>query len=324
MPAYPPLGSNHCCDVLVVKLSALGDVIHALGAVSVLKGHPVRLWWLTKPAYLPLLEGVSFVHGVLTPSELFRAKRRFHVALDLQGLLKSAVFTLFASERVGFCPTEAREPLASLFYTRRLGPYGGHVVERLRRLVCDAFGVKDTGIYDFGLAPSPSELERAKSRVSVPFILLIPSAAWPTKGLTPFWCARFIHLWSRASSLPVYIMTGLGDGWRFEGFPSLLPGLSLREAMAVISLASLVVAPDTGFLHMAAALGVPCVGLFCCTDPSRNGPFPRGHVVLCRCSAAGCWKRECPSLCTPSIDPEEVVEVSLRALREAGHGVHRP
>ncbi len=304
--------------LLIVKLSALGDIVHALGAVSIVKRRTdLEVVWLTKPQYSPLFGTVGFVDRIIFPRDAVKFARRFDLVIDLQGLVKSAFFSLLlGSRRWGFARGFAREPLAPFFYTSRVKPEGRHVVHLLRSLVCEALGLEDDGIFDFGIDATPAELEESRRLVvDDKFVLLFPSAGWRTKELDALWCSKFLGEWFRRSSIPVYLVPGVGDDLRLSGLsPWLLPNLSLRQVIALIKRCSAVVAPDTGFLHVAAAMGKPVVGLFCPSDPLRNGPFPEGEILLCDCPSVGCFRRRCVSACTCSISPLLAVERTLALL----------
>ena len=315
MPTSPSAGLSPSCDcVFVVKLSALGDVIHALQALSFLGRMGVPVWWMTSRRYLPLVERVAFVERVFTPGDLPRLFLRFEQAFDLQGLLKSAVVARFVARRVvGFSFSSLREPLAGLLYTYRVKPEGAHVVEQLRSVVAKVLGVEDDG--DFGVE---IDLRGVELPFDVPrkFALLFPGAGWRTKNLSVDWCLRFLGLWHSHVDIPVFVVPGVGDSVRLHRLsPWLLPELGLLEAISLVSKSALVIAPDTGFLHAAAAMDVPALGLYCPSDPNRNGPFGGAcRVVVCDRPCRGCFKRRCVSFCNDSISPELVVETALDLL----------
>ncbi len=325
MPIFQSSGLSPCYDLLIVKLSSLGDVVHALGAVSIVKRKlDVKVAWLVNEAYLPLFEGVSFVDELVTPRDARRLFRRFELAIDLQGLVRSALWSFFlAKHRWGFSLSALREPLAGLLYTERFSPIKAHVVEMQRELICACLGIEDDGIYDFGIRVFEHEREKVKRFLPEEFVLVVPSAGWRTKELSVEWCLDFLGQWLRITDVPVLFMPGMGDKRRLFCLGEwLLPELSLRDAMAVISLSRAVVAPDTGFLHIADALGVPCLGLYCASLGERNGPFLSKSFVTCNCPSYGCWRKKCPSLCTSSIPVEEVVNFLL-GLLEGSSGVYR-
>ena len=317
MPTSQWDGLSQPCDILVVKLSALGDVVHALGAVSIVKRKTnCKLWWLVKPSYLPLFQGVSFVDELITPADISRYFRRFELVIDLQGLFKTGLYTFWLGKRrFGFSKEEVREKAASIFYTDRVSTTSSHVVEKLRELVCEACDIENDGVYDFGLKIFEDDFEGLEGLLPERYVLIVPGAAWSTKRLSEDWCLRFYALARVVLDIPILFLPGLGESCRFKLLSDvLLPELPLRKAIAVISRASVVVAPDTGFLHIAAALGVPCVGLYCASSAVRNGPFPLGEVVECGCPSRGCFKRACHSLCTESIEPSAVLERVVKLL----------
>jgi len=302
------------CNVLIVKLSALGDVVHALVASTVIKRRLpcARIFWLTREEYFPLFEHVDFVDELFPYSLkglLSLRNIRFDVVFDLQGLLKSSWFLplLKAPRRAGFSLPEVREKGAVLFYNYRVTPSKPHVIEKLRQLVCGGLEIEDDGLY-----PSPFRVDEGFCRKPAePYGVLLPSAAWETKVLDERWVAEFIRK-MREVGVRVLVLVGKGDYLRLRGVPyreDFLVGLGLKEAFSVIYNADFVVGPDTGFLHIASALKKRVFALYCPTAPERNGPFNTECAVFtCECPERGCFRRRCVKNCTSSIPVDSVVE----------------
>ncbi len=305
-------------SVALVKLSALGDVVHALPVAGAVRARwpGARLTWIVERRNAVVVRdhpGVDEVIAVDTkawrrarrPRDLrgvvrelatlrgrFRAAR-FDVALDLQGLVKSGMLVAAtgAPVRVGFSMLHCRERLNALFTTHHVDvpPDAAHVVEQYLSIL-DAFGRAPTGRVEFPL-PWSAEAEATiedffvsaglKPRDRV--VVLNPGAGRPEKR----WPAeRFAELGRRLCRervARVVLVWGPGEADLAHRIVEehtgvvLAPPTDLRRLLAVLRRASVLVAADTGPLHVAAALGLPCVGLFGPTSSVRNGPYGKGH-----------------------------------------------
>lgn len=312
-------------NILIIKLSSIGDVIHALPVPKALKeAFPgARLTWMVEAPGRPLLDNNPYLDEVLLfdkqryksisamlahAPDLSRElrSRRFDLALDLQGLAKSAVLALLsgASARYGYCHLREGSALVS---RRVCGPHArGHVVEQLLDVVRYLGG--PVGDAEFTLELRPEEKERAASLlqanyldVASRYVVLAPGTNWPNKC----WPAEnFAHLarqlWERHDIAPV-VVGAAGDKplaqvicGATRGAVDLTGATTLRELSFIIRHALAFVGGDTGPMHLAAAVGTPVVALFGPTDPARNGPYGAGHAVLTTpYGCAGCWKRKC-------------------------------
>lgn len=175
--------------LLVLRLGAMGDVLHALPAVEVLaRSFPrMHIHWLVKPQWLPLLEGNPYLTRILAyrrdswPSMRALAgelrAEGYDVALDLQGLLQSAMLSFIsgARRRVGYGRSIARERLASVFYQTKAEPRAAHIVERHLELVRMLGATEE---------PAPCWLPAGSPEGDLPaepFVLAAPLAGWPGK-----------------------------------------------------------------------------------------------------------------------------------------------
>lgn len=268
--------------VLVVRLGAMGDVLHALPAVHALASRVGPVAWLVKPQWTPLLERNPAIARIWTE----RPRTRFETAYDFQGLIKSAWFARRAArEVVGF--QDPREWPARWLYSRRVARRGSHVVEH-------NFGM-------VGAAAAPGTVPdvwlpdgRPEGRLpDGPFVLASPLAGWRSKQ----WPREYYDELRRLLPVPLVLNGPPGAGLDHE---SSLAGLidATRRAAAVLGV-------DSGPMHLAAALGKPGVALFGPTDPARNGPFGGSLTVLRDGGAVTSYKRR------------DEVDRSMRALRPA-------
>ncbi len=323
--------------ILVVKFSALGDVVHALPAVRYLREtYPEdRIVWVVKRGMEGLLKHVPFVDHVIVMDPgrggfrqaLARVRMtKPQMAFDFQGLMKSGLFTFLsgASVKVGFHPRHARESLAGWLVNRKIQvDPGDHIVEQL--VTVAAMG-REVPVPPFQLEVGTRERERAQmiirtSGIDGPFVVLLPGAGWPTKRWPVenySWIAREAMAHFKVPSLVIW---GPGEEelvapLRRRRHVRVAPSTSIGEMMAVIEKALLVVGGDTGPLHIAAALGRPTLGLYGPSYPWRNGPYGNDSLVLeVSCEKRGCYRRKCREECVASI-PRDMVWEALKVMIE--------
>ena len=305
--------------ILVVRLGSMGDVIAALPAVASLK-HSIprsKITWVIDPRWAPLLEGNPYVDSVLhldrrTITGLGQAWRelraaRFDIAVDFQGLLKSAlVATLARPERIfGFNAAYAREAAASWFYSTKVPIRSYHAVERNLDLAAAA-GASNI-LRTFPLPPGAQESELPEDD----FVLASPLAGWGAKQWPVEYYSRLAERLRRECGMPLVI-----DAPHPLHIPSTethvstLPGLihATRRAAAVVGL-------DSGPLHLAAALGKPGVAIFGPTDPLRHGPYGGTIEVLRSPNAAITYRRtQEPDPSMREITPDQVFEALVPIL----------
>lgn len=301
--------------ILIVKTTSMGDVVHALPALTDMLQHRPGLqvdWLVEAPfAAIPALHpGVQRVLPLawrkwrrqLFTGQAWRdmaALRRslraepYDLVIDMQGLLKSALFGLQArGPLVGFGFASAREPLAALLYRRTAAVAArAHAVDRCRALAAAHLG------YALPSSPPDFGLRAATPTWAVPglYAVLIPNASRPEKlwpeshwmavgqrlvaqGWTP------VVLWGSPTEQATARRIAAGCGG------VLPPFLKVGEMASVLAGAQQVVGLDTGFSHLAAAFGRPTVGIYCDHEPDRAGITGPGLVA----SVGG--RRQSPAL----------------------------
>ncbi|HKB79796.1 MAG TPA: glycosyltransferase family 9 protein [Thermoanaerobaculia bacterium] len=263
--------------LLVLRLSAFGDVIHTIPAVVALRERFEIEWAVEKP-YAELVEIVARVRAIplsLRQRSLknLRAVRGHDVAVDFQGLLKSALLARIsgANARYGFAPQFVRERAASWFVNHRVAiDPSRHVVEwnlQLAQAVDSEARMPEVDFRPFA-APGPSAFEGR--------IVLIPGAGRAEKE----WPADRFRRLAGALGAEALAVWGPGERALAEATGAeVAPATSLRELARLLRDARLVIGGDTGPLHLAAALGTPVVGLYGPTSPFRNGPY--GQIGRC-------------------------------------------
>jgi heptosyltransferase-1 len=298
--------------ILVVRLGAMGDVIHALPAVASLK-HSFphsHLAWVIRPRWMPLLEGNPFIdelvplertpRGIVDAMRVLRA-RRFDFAVDFQGLLQSALVATAARANriVGFHRSQAAEGLAALFYSSTLSANSAHIVDRNLELAAAAGASAMVRL--FPLPPGRAEGSLPEGK----FVLASPLAGWGSKQ----WPLEMYAEAARMMELPL-VVNGAPEAaatlQRIAGAQVHVSGLAglidaTRRAHAVIGV-------DSGPMHLAAALDKPGVAIFGPTDPARNGPYGGSLRVLRSPAAVTTYKRRTDDRWMRDITPAAVVE----------------
>ena len=303
--------------ILVVRLGAMGDVIHALPAVASLK-HSFpgsRLTWLIETPWAALLEQNPYVDRVAIferghPGAWMRnwstlRAERFDFAVDFQGLVKSALAASMAwPDRIfGFHQSQARERGAGLFYSNKTLAQSAHRVDRNLELA-QAAGAANI-LRTFPLPPGEPEGDLPRGG----FVLASPLAGWRAKQWPLAFYSRLATRLERELELPL-VLNGPAEMGELANVPSALvhhstvPGLihATRRATAVIGV-------DSGPLHLAAALAKPGVAIFGPTDPAVNGPYGSTLTVLRSTGAATSYKRRAViDASMREIDPDRVFE----------------
>jgi heptosyltransferase I len=327
--------------VLIVRLGALGDIVHALPAAAALRDAfpTARIDWLVDAKYRALLDLVPVVDariavdsrqwaGARAPLAVIRELRRaqYDVALDLQGLVKSAVFARASGARrvIGYGPPHLREPSARFFYTEQVSLSandGVHVVAKALATL-RAIGI-DRPAQRFPLEECPSPVPACTRQIlelppDAPFAILNPGAAWPNKR----WPAdRFGALAGELRArhgLRSAVLWGPGEetlaaqvAASSSGAAEMAPATSLADVIALTRAARLFVSGDTGPIHLAAAVGTPVVGIYGPTDPRRNGPWGPDDRCVSRFDRCACHhQRRCriAAWCLADITLNEVLE----------------
>lgn len=336
---------------LIIRLSSLGDIIHTLPAFSALrkKFPKAKITWLVEDKGREILELVPGIDKVLVVKakrwrvgsirfwrEICHLKRELknheQIALDFQGLTKSGLLALLskAQMRIGFHKKNLKEPLASLFYTDRLCKISekNHVISKNLKLLTRIGIIEEK--YEFPLHIPEDLTASIKARFRnlgfeelKKIILVNVGAAWETKR---WFAERWADLIERMKRKDHFLLLLWGNEeerklaekvHKISNIP-MAPYLSLKEVMALIKEASLIISGDTFALQAASALARPVVGIFGPTNPARNGPFgPQDKVAFHELECSYCYKRKCSNVdCLNKITPEEVAGLGLQILRE--------
>ncbi|MBI4589759.1 MAG: lipopolysaccharide heptosyltransferase I [Candidatus Rokubacteria bacterium] len=331
--------------IAIVKLSSLGDVVHALPVAhalrryfprahltwivearefAILKNHPdldsvvpvdTRLWrrLVWRPA------GAREVAGKLSRLTERIRRARVDVAIDLQGLIKSGLLTAYtgAPVRIGFARAFCREPLNVLFTTERVTPppHAVHIVEQYLSLL-EPLGV--TGARPVFDLPSDPEADRrideflAEQGVKPQdrLVALNPGAGRRAKRWPVDHFGRLAERLAVEAGARVLLLWGPDEEAMARAIAAnvtaralVAPSTTLPELRALLGRCALMVGSDTGPLHLAAALGTPCLGLYGPTRAERNGPY-----------GARCRGLQSPNGTMGAISSDEVFRAAVELL----------
>lgn len=330
-------------NILVVKLSAIGDVIHALPVSYAIKEsfpHSHLTWVVEPPAY-DILNGNPYIDEILvfekkkfkswrgflsnfTPFRGKLRKRKYDASLDLQGLFKSAAiaYVAQAKERLGTCNMREMSDKVS---RPVVGPHAeGHIVERYldvaRELGCKVkkvvFPVKIT---DADTKKTTLIMEHYGHRLQNPYAVLVVGANWPNKRWPAKYFAALSDWLYERGIVPIIVGNGAVDAATAADIKAmceippidLVDRTSLKQLAYVVQNAEAVVGGDTGPVHLSAGLGTKTVMLMGPTDANRNGPYGQlENAIEVDRPCKYCWKRACPigEDCLDNIRLEQVID----------------
>lgn len=347
------MGKDRPVNILIIKLSAIGDVVHALPFLEVLKkGLPeARIDWLVEEAASQVIEGHPAIHRIILSRRKSWQKKltkkanplsllgeisgflkelrlcEYDLVVDLQGLLKSGVLVGLSKGKRKVGMSGSREG-ARLFLNERpiRVDYDQHAIDRYLK-VAESLGY-DSAKWD-GHIPVSGPDRRLIDQILVssgmekgPLVAINPIARWRTKLWRP---ERFAILADRirdemgceviftGSDLDEQIIDDI-TGMMKTRFLNLVGQTNLKELAYFYSRCKLLITTDTGPMHMAAAMGCPVVALFGPTAPWRTGPYGKGHkVIRADVECSPCFKKRCDHM---KCMEEITVEKVFEGVRE--------
>jgi heptosyltransferase-1 len=274
---------------------------------------------------VPAKEWAHSPLSVKTLRDIKRVRRelraaRYDVCVDLQGAVRSAVIARWARGSRLIGEDKPREHAARWFFSERVDTNGVHVIEQAIE-VANAVAREPLPVM-LPWLPADASAEAKASGIVRPFVLISPGAGWGAKR----WpveryaaVARQLH----QAGYKVVVNSGPGEEAIAQELTGLSGGaatamqLALTELIAITRRTSLVIAGDTGPLHLASALGKPVVGIFGPTDPARNGPFGGSFRVLRHPESRRDHARHAaPEAGLLTITPEAVLSNAMDLLKE--------
>lgn len=312
--------------VCLIKPSSLGDVVHATPVFAALRSHWPRAHfaWVINRGLRGLVDGLTELdeviefdrqaaRGPLAGIPFARLlwelrSRRFDVAIDLQGLLRSALMCAATGARVRVGLAGAREG-ARHVYTHMVEPPGGvtHAVDRML-CVADAFGASPTAPR-FLISRHESDRAWAQAQLAAlprPRVAVNPGARWVTKRWPPQSFAAVACMAHEQLGAGVVVLGGSEDRALVDAFRAAAGNIplvdlcgrtSLPQLAEVAAACDLYLTNDSGPMHVAAAVGANVVGVFTCTRPELTGPYgPSASVVRTGVWCAGSCVKTCSRL----------------------------
>jgi lipopolysaccharide heptosyltransferase II len=331
--------------ILIVLHGSIGDVTRALPLSAMLRKNFQRafLAWSIETACLPLVERNRAIDEVIV---FDRAKRwkgareflarvragKFDLVLDLQRHFKSGFISRWsgARQRIGFNRSDSKE-FNWLFNNHHIPAYG-HKVTKLEHYLkfADYLGIERFPLeWNFHLrAEEEAWVDRHLGQKGRVFAVLFVGTRWQSKQWFSDQIAQCAESLRRDHDLDVVLLGGASDQVLAQevcaatrvGLINLVGRTSLREAIGVIQRARLAVGPDTGLMHIAAAVRTPVLSLWGATRPQRTGPYGFFDLVIQGTApCVPCYRRSCAigRVCLRSISAAQIGEKISNALRHS-------
>ena len=302
---------------LIVRLGALGDVVHAIPAAAAIRAQDpeAQIDWLVEPRYVALLQMVRGLNRIV-PVDIRRGARhvlstlgalrrtRYDAALDLQGLLKSGALARLAGARltVGFPSAHLREPIARLCYSHTPDPGSAvHVVHKNLALL-GAIGIRAPQVqFPLEVPETAASAALVAQYGAGGYLLMNPGAAWPNKRWPPDRFGLVAAAIRERAGIPSVVLWGPGEEGTAAavvaasgGAAVAAPPTSIVDVCAIARGAAVMLSGDTGPLHLAAAMDTAVVALFGPTRAERNGPWNPEDLVVSRTDRCEClYERTC-------------------------------
>ena len=322
--------------IFILKPSALGDIVQALPLLASLrKSFPGRyIAWGVKEKFSELLEKHPYLDEVIVWKErgfwkfvIEIRRRKFDIVLDLQGLFRTGLVTYLskAPQRWGFSKEEAKEH-QFMFLNIRIPTKSTHIVEKYLDF---AEHLQADRIIEFLIPEKESAREyigQYLQRINIlpddKLIALIQSTGWENKTWKPERFAQLGRLLSLKENWKVIVIWGLGESEKQKAQAInriaankllIAPQTTISQLVSLLKRCSMAIGGDTGPLHLAAALGLPVVGLYGPTPPSRNEPCTqKKEIIYHNLPCSPCWKRTCKNKANECMDFIQVEEVMQR------------
>jgi lipopolysaccharide heptosyltransferase II len=335
--------------ILIILHGSIGDVTRALPLGSLLRRHYPEAFiaWAVEPPCFPLVEH----HPALNETIVFERRqwwrdllpflhkirsRRFDLVLDLQRHFKSGLISFLsgAPQRIGFHRSDSKE-LNWIFNNAHI-PAVGDTISKLEHYLkfAEHLGLKTSPVeWDFGLTPEEElAIDKHLRQVGRDYAALFVGSRWESKQWFPAQIADCARAIQRRYCFDVVLLGSKQDERAAAeaqaqcdtGVTNLVGWTTLREAIGIISRAQAVIGPDTGLMHIAAAVGTPAVSLWGATSPSRNAPYRFEQLAIRgRADCSPCYVKRCPigRVCMRSIATEEIAEKIGCALSPHGKSI---
>lgn len=323
-------------NILIILHGSIGDVTRALPLANLLRrGYPnATIVWSIEPAAFAVIEGHPAVDEVilfdrdrwwksLGPFLRQIRSRRFDLVLDLQRILKSGLISWWtgAPYRIGFHRHDSKE--FNWLFNNHYIPATGEAIPKLMHYLrfAELLGLQNAPIEWRIRLPQQGQkkVEEILQGFGPSFAALFVGSKWESKLWFPEQTAESAAEIQSRYGLGVVLLGGKDDVSFADEVVARRPGLrlanyvgktTLQEAIGILARATVAIGPDTGLMHLAAAVGTPVVSLWGATNPIRTGPYGYEHLVIRgQADCSPCYLRRCPigRICMRSIDAEEVL-----------------
>jgi ADP-heptose:LPS heptosyltransferase len=287
---------------LIVRLGSLGDIVHTFPAVAALRQSfpKAQITWLTHPRWEALVASSNLATEIWATETRSLAsireiiarirKEKVAIAIDYQGLWKSAALPLFGgvSKRIGFSSETIREWGVPILYTERVRCKATHIAEQNGELSQRAGAPCTVAAFTLQISPQDDAVVRQLLRDCGidAYILLSPGGGWRSKCWPPERFGQLAQQIRNHTGLRCVLNYGPGEESLVQSIkagsgnaePVAYSG-TLEKLMPLARNARCIVGGDTGPLHLAVALGTPSVSIYGPTDPQRNGPYPNAGAA---------------------------------------------
>ncbi|MCG3681786.1 lipopolysaccharide heptosyltransferase I [Aliarcobacter butzleri] len=328
--------------IAIIKLSAMGDIIHAMVALQYIKKqYPnLQIDWFVETAFAPILENNPDINQIIKldlksikkdKKEIINQiklikkyeKNSYDLVIDAQGLIKSAIVSFFLGKnRVGFSKNSTREKLASFFYTKRVDiAYDKNAIERNVKVLSQALNFEITK--DDILNKKPFLFYKNENEVIYEYlskdkknVLFVIGASWPSKMYSKEKFAKIINnldencliTWGNEAEKDI------ADFIANISKAKVLPKLDLNSLKAIMSKVDLVIGNDTGPTHMAWALNIPSITLFGNTPGYRNTYITNINKIIESKSIVNPFKLDRNDFSIKEIDENEIINTAKGLL----------
>ncbi|MCT7579377.1 lipopolysaccharide heptosyltransferase I [Aliarcobacter butzleri] len=328
--------------IAIIKLSAMGDIIHAMVALQYIKRkYPnLQIDWFVESTFAPILENNPDINQIIKldlksikkdKKEIINQiklikkyeKNSYDLVIDAQGLIKSAIVSFFLGKnRVGFSKNSTREKLASFFYTKKVDiAYDKNAIERNVKVLSQALNF-DIAKDDI-LNKKPFLFYKNENEVIYEYlskdkknVLFVIGASWPSKMYSKEKFAKIINnldencliTWGNEAEKDI------ADFIANISKAKVLPKLDLNSLKAIMSKVDLVIGNDTGPTHMAWALNIPSITLFGNTPGYRNTYITNTNKIIESKSIVNPFKLDRNDFSIKEIDENEIINTAKGLL----------
>ena len=319
--------------ICIVKLSAMGDIIHAMVALQFIKQEipNAQIDWVVESGFKGVLENNPHIDNILPvnlksikkkKSEIFNqykilksySKNNYDIVIDAQGLLKSAIVSRIIGGKIisGFDKNSIREGIASIFYNRKVSiPYDANTIDRNARVISEPLGINATHNKIMNKEKflfSNNYVENLPDT----FNLFVIGSTWESRNYPK---EKFVEI-AQSLKIQTFIVWGSEEehtkaSWMQEHseYLNVLPRGSLNDLKYVISKCNLLIGNDTGPTHMAWGLNVPSITIFGPTPTNRVYVTPINKVIKSS-SKVDHYKLNKNDFSISEIEVDEIVQIA--------------